>query len=190
MADAHGTIKGTSIQLTLELVRKRHGDDGVRRVIEGLPAPVREMLPPALAFLPASTWPFELWAELLVSAEDAFGSIARESARLGYAELLRTAYRNWVRPGDPAASIRNMPHLWRQVTSGLGDYEAVERGASELPSIRVRLHAVAPRYRTVTEERVAGTLEAMVEAAGARARVERHAGAEWTEFVIELGVRG
>jgi hypothetical protein len=181
------TIKGTSVTLTLDLVRREHGEEGLAKVVAAVPEHVREQLPVGLKFLPASTWPFEVWAELLLAAETLFGgerSFARLSAREGYEKLFRTTYKNWVRPGDPRASIRQMPHMWEQVTSGLGDYELVEEG--EHLAIRVRLR-VAPRYRAITEERVAGTLEAMIHAAGGQATITRTPHTATTELTIHLG---
>ncbi len=152
-------------------------------MVEALPPRVREQLPANLHFLPSSTWPFEVWAELLLAAETLFGDFARASSREGYKELLRTVYKNWVRPGDAAESVRQLPHLWEQVTKGLGEYAVEDRGSDIV--IQVRLLGVDERYREITEERVAGTIEAMIAASGRRGTVRRApAGDGVTEFVV------
>jgi hypothetical protein len=169
--------------MTIDRVRKRYGDGGVAQLLEALPAAVRDQLPENLHFLPSSTWSFEVWAELLVAAEELFGDFARASSREGYRELLRTAYKNWVRPGDAVASVRRLPHLWEQVTKGLGEYQVEDRGSDIL--IRVKLNGIDERYRDVTEERVAGTIEAMIAASGRRGYVTRKPAVEGvTEFVV------
>lgn len=166
------TVKGTSLQLTIDLVRQRHGDAGIATLWRALPEDVRAVLPPDLVVLPATSYSFRAWAELLLAAETHFGtpiSIARESARSGYRRLLASTYARWVRRGDALESIKRLPHLWDQVTRGLGTYEVLESDDGPLV-IRLRL-AVDPRYRAITEERCAGVVEAMAEAAGGRARV-------------------
>lgn len=168
---AQRTIKGSSVSITVERVRKLHGEAGLARLVEALPSDVRGELPADMRFLPASTWSFELWAELLLSADQLFGKFARASSRDGYRQLLRTAYKNWVRPGDAEASVRRLPYLWEQVTKGLGHYEVIDRNGNIV--IRVTLHDVPDRYRDVVEERVAGTVEAMIAASGRRGTVKR-----------------
>lgn len=158
------TVKGTSLLLTLDLVRERHGDAGLRSVLDALPHELRGQLPAQI--LPSQQFPFHLWAEVLLTAEHLFGhplSIARESARKGYRKLFQTTYANWVRRGEPLEALRLMPRLWEQVTKGLGEYEVAD--AEDGLVVTVRLH-VEERYRVVTEERVAGTLEAMIGACG------------------------
>jgi len=177
------TIKGSSVNLTIERVRKRYGDVGLEKLVAAVPANVREQLPSDLRFLPSSLWSFELWAELLLAADELFGDFARASSREGYGALLRTAYKNWVRPGDAVASVRRLPHLWEQVTKGLGDYEVIERENDVV--IRVTLRDVDDRYREVTEERVAGTIEAMIAASGRRGTVKRQSTPDGpTDFVV------
>jgi len=159
------TVKGTSLLLTLDLVRERHGEDGLRAVFEALPREIRDQLPAQI--LPSQPFPFAVWAELLLTAEHLYGasqSIARESARKGYRRLFQTTYANWVRKGHPVEAVHLMPRLWDQVTKGLGEYEVED--SPEGPIVTVRLH-VEERYRVITEERVAGALEAMVAACGA-----------------------
>lgn len=181
------TVKGTSLQLTIDLVRQRHGDEGVARLRAALPEDVQAELPADLAMLPAAKHSFRAWAELLLAAEDLYGtpiSIARESARVGYRRLLSTTYASWVRHGEPRASVARLPHLWDQVTVGLGTYEVLGEDDGPLV-IRLRL-AVEPRYRAITEERCAGVVEAMAEAAGGRAKVRLDRQPDHTDLAISL----
>ena len=181
------TVKGTSLELTIELVRKRHGEEGIHELREALPSDVKETLAEDLRVLPTTPYPFRTWAEVLLAAEERFGrpmSIARESARVGYRTLLVTTYANWVRKGQPLESVRRLPLLWEQVTKGLGTYEVVERDAQSV-IIRLRLD-VDPRYRAITEERCAGVVEAMVEASGGRARVRLVREADHTDLDVTL----
>lgn len=182
------TVKGTSLQLTIELVRQRQGDGALADLYAALPADVQAQLPRDLVLLPSIHYPFRVWGELLLAAEEKYGkpiSIARESARSGYRRLLfNGTYARWVRPGDPRESIKRLPHLWDQVTTGLGVYDVIEGPESAL-AIRLRL-AVEPRYRAITEERCAGVVEAMAEAAGGRARVRLERTDEYTDLQITL----
>jgi hypothetical protein len=159
-------IKGTSISLTLDLVRERAGEEGIALLVERLPPPVRQMLPEDMRPLATELFPFEAWAEILIAAEALFGhprSIVRESSRRGYKKLLATTYRMWVKEGDPIETVRRIPRLWQQVTTGIGTLAVEDRpdGLVVLLDLEVDV-----RYRGVTEERVAGTIEAMIEAAG------------------------
>lgn len=181
------TVKGTSLQLTIDIVRKRHGDEAVARLREALPGDVCDALPDDLVILPAAKYEFRVWAELLLAAEELFGkpiSIARESARTGYRGLLAGTYASWVRHGQPRESVARLTYLWEQVTTGLGTYEAIDEPGEPL-IIRVRL-TVDPRYREITEERCAGVVEAMAEAAGGRARVRREVHPDHTDLVIRV----
>lgn len=183
------TVKGTSLELTVELVRRRHGEAGIAELVAALPGDVRASLPGDLRVLPTEQYPFRTWAEVLLAAEALFGkplSIARESARSGYRTLLVTTYANWVRPGAPLDSVRRLPLLWDQVTKGLGVYEVLERDAASVV-VRLRL-AVDPRYRAITEERCAGVIEAMIEAAGGRGRVRLVREPDHSD--LEVTVRG
>lgn len=183
------SVKGTSLELTIELVRRRHGDEGIRELHRALPEDVRDELPPDLRVLPTNPYPFRTWAEVLLAAESLLGkplSIARESARSGYRTLLSSTYANWVRRGEPLESVRRLPLLWDQVTKGLGTYEVIERGPQSV-AVRLRL-AVEPAYRAITEERCAGVVEAMIEAAGARGQVRIVRSPEHTD--LEVTVRG
>lgn len=181
------TVKGTSLQLTIDLVHQRHGDDGIAQLWAAMPEDVQEELRSDLVVLPATKYSFRAWAELLLAAEDLFGtpiSIARESARVGYRRLLSTTYAHWVRPGEPRESVARLPHLWDQVTVGLGTYEVLGELDGPLV-IRLRL-AVEPRYRAITEERCAGVVEAMAEAAGGRAKVRLDRQPAHTDLAISL----
>jgi hypothetical protein len=169
--------------MTIDRVRARYGELGLDRLLSAIPPHMRDELPPDLHFLPSATFSFELWAELLLAADGLFSDFARASSREGYAALLRTAYKNWVRPGDAVESIKRLPHLWEQVTKGLGEYEVFERDDAVV--IRVKLNGVNDRYRRVTEERVAGTIEAMIKASGRRGTVRRVPETNGhTEFVV------
>jgi hypothetical protein len=166
-------VKGTSLNLTLDLVREREGDDAILMLVLGLPERVRKELPEDLVILPNEMVSFEAWAEVLVTAEALFGrerSIARESARRGYRQLFKTTYKRWVREGDPCEAIRRLPSLWEQVTKGIGTYEVEDLGPDE-QVVHIVL-AIEQRYHGVTIERAAGTLEAMIEACAARGTVE------------------
>lgn len=184
-------IKGTSINMTVDFVRAERGEVGVAAMRSALPPAVQQALPPDLRVLPATQWSFETWAEVLLGAERLFtgvGSIARRTARQGYTALLATAYKNWVVPGDPQKSLQRMPRLWKQVTSGLGDYDVAPSDEPDQVVIRLRL-TVPERYRALTEERVAGTLEAMVEAASGHATVTVVPQGKLTDVVVKLEAR-
>lgn len=181
-------IKGTSILLTLDLVRELHGKEGVDAVLARLPEHIRKLLPTDAHVLPSVQYDFEAWAEVLLAAEELYGtpwSIARSSSRVGYRKLLKTTYANWPRPGEPLESIRRMPRLWEQVTKGLGEYEIVECASPREIKVLVTLH-IASIYRTITEERVAGTLEAMIEASGAHGTVQLTRTANRAEYHITI----
>ncbi len=181
------TVKGTSLQLTVDLVRDRHGESGIARLVEHLREDVRAALPGDLRVLPSQSIPFEVWAEVLLTAEQLFGaprSIARDSSRFGYRRLLQTTYANWVKHGQPIESVKRMPLLWEQVTKGLGEYEVFERGDDLV--VRVKLN-VPPRYRALTEERVLGTIEAMLEATGATFQTRLVPFAEYSECIVAFG---
>jgi hypothetical protein len=181
------TVKGTSLELTVELVRLRHGPTGIAELRAALPADVRGELPEDLRVLPAMAYAFRTWAEVLLAAEELYGrpiSIARESARNGYRRLLKTTYARWVRDGEPLESIRRLPHLWEQVTKGLGKYEVIDGDPGTLV-VRLQLE-VEPRYRQITEERCAGVVEAMGEAAGGKVRVRRVVDGAHTNLDVQL----
>jgi len=166
-----GFIKGTSVALTLDLVRERGGEEALRELAQALPPEVRLLLPEDFRPLATQQFPFEAWGEILLAAEDLFGrtqSIVRESSRRGYRKLFQTTYRSWVKDGDPMESIRRMPRLWQQVTTGIGTLDVEERDGH--PVIVARLE-MPQRYRPLAEERLCGTIEALVEAAGGSARV-------------------
>jgi hypothetical protein len=168
--DDEAFVKGTSLAVTIDLVRER-GAEAIARLAEALPPDVRAALPEDLRPLATERYPFRVWAEVLLAAEALYGdpqSIVRESSRRGYRKLFRTMYRTWVKDGDLAESLRGMPRFFGQVTGGIGTLAIEERPHGP---VLVLALSVDPRYREIGEERLAGCLEALLEAAGFDAAV-------------------
>ncbi len=180
------SIKGTSLAVTLELVRERFGDEGVLAVQTRMPPKERAELPDDMRPLPSSTYAFEVWAELLLAIDAVYGqpkSLVRESSRIGYSKLLRSTYRNWVHPDDVRATLRRLPLLFEQVTRGIGTLEYVERDGRILI---LGHYDVCQRYRAIVVERVAGTIEAAIEVAGGHGRVDVRGLPDVAEYAISL----
>lgn len=161
--------KGTAVAVTLDLVRDRWGDDGIAKLSAALPKSVREALGAELRAIATARYPFEVWIEVLLAAQSLFGSaVVRESSRVGYRELLRTTYRSIVRDDDPAETLRRLPRLWAQITEGIGNVEVVEN--EDTMQVLVDLE-IPERHWPIGYERVAGLVEALIEAGGGTATV-------------------
>lgn len=177
-----GFAKGTSIAVTLDLVRERGGERAIADLASRLPPEVREALGDDLRPIATARYPFEAWIEVLIAAEAIFGAgFVRESSRLGYEKLLATTYRSTVVPGDAAATLRRMPRLWEQLTVGIGRVEVADRDGETVVIVELE---IPDRFKRTATERVAGLVEALVAAAGSPAAALVTPGAQGVEIRV------
>jgi uncharacterized protein (TIGR02265 family) len=106
-------IKGSVLRSRLAFVEEQAGSDGLRRVLESLPAADQA----ALRGILASTWyPFELGSRLdeaivrVVAGgkEDFFLNLGEASA----AKNLGGVHKDFLAPGDPQAFLRRTPIIY------------------------------------------------------------------------------
>jgi len=181
MTDAK-LAKGTSISVTLDLVRERGGEEAIHELAARLPTEVRDAIGREMRPLATSLYPFDVWIEVLLAAEALFGeAFIRESSRHGYAKLFAGTYRSSVVAGDPTATLARLPRLWAQLTDGIGTIEVEPSGLG----VHVEL-AIPDRYKRLAYERVAGLVEALVAATGCEVVARVSAKGRGVEIRVEV----
>lgn len=122
-------VKGAAVTARLRFVRERHGEDGVRRLIDEVPAATRAVL--AGRVLPQEWVPYDVFVDLGVAADRLFGrgdlALCYEMGRYAAEVNLPTLYRIFYRLGNPLYIFRRAAQLW-SVHYDSGRLAALEEG--------------------------------------------------------------
>ena len=122
-------VKGASITARLRFVRERHGEDGLRRLLDAVPATTRAALERRV--LPQEWVPYDVFVEMGVAADRLFGTgdlaVCQELGRYSAEVNLPTLYRLFYRLGSPLYIFRRAAQLWG-VHYDSGQLAAMEEG--------------------------------------------------------------
>lgn len=107
-------VKGAAISARLQFVRERHGEAGVRRLLDAMPEAQRSVLE---ARVLSHAWaPFDVFVEVAATADRLFGkgdlALCTEMARYAAEVNLPTLYRLFYRLGSPQYILRKAAQLW------------------------------------------------------------------------------
>ena len=128
-------VKGASITARLRFVRERHGEDGLRRLLDAVPAGTRAAL--AARPMPQEWIPYDVFVDLCVAADRLFGrgdlALSVEMGRHAAEVNLPTLYRIFYKLGNPGYILRRAAQLW-SVHYDSGRLAVIEegRGAARL----------------------------------------------------------
>lgn len=107
-------VKGAAITARLRFLRERHGEGGLRRVLDALPPEERAMVDARI--LPQSWAPYRLFVHLSVEADRLFGkgdyALCYEMGRFAAEVNLPTLYRLFYKLGNPLFIMRRAAQLW------------------------------------------------------------------------------
>jgi hypothetical protein len=122
-------VKGASITARLRFVREHHGEAGVRRLLDEVPASTRAVL--SARVLPQEWVPYDVFVDLGVAADRLFGrgdlALCVEMGRHAAEVNLPTLYRIFYRFGNPQYIFRRAAQLW-SVHYDSGRLAAIEEG--------------------------------------------------------------
>src|SRR5262245_31201878 len=107
-------VRGAMITARMRYVRERHGEDGVRRVLDAVEAPTRRVLEGRVS---AHGWvDYDAFVDLGVTVDRLFGSgdlaLRLELGRYSAEVNLPTIYRLFYRFGSPLYIFRRAAQLW------------------------------------------------------------------------------
>jgi len=107
-------VKGAAITARLRYVRERHGEAGLARLLDDVPAEVRQVLTGNVL---AQTWvPYDVFVALGVHADRLFGrgdlALCYEMGRYAAEVNLPTVYRLFYRLGSVQYIFRKAAQLW------------------------------------------------------------------------------
>lgn len=176
-------IKGTAIR-SLQLAIERVGHEGgARRVIEALPADVRDELP---RVLPGSWYPIRIHAELHEAVRAVLGKgsfimnrrVGQEAAKNDF----QGVYRALVWMLGCATTVRNAPRTWTRYNS------RGEMFIDELSQRSTRVRVVdVDSYTEAMWNGVAGRFEAALVLSGARAAHVNITTCSSTDAAFDIG---
>jgi hypothetical protein len=137
-------VKGSAILARLRFIRERYGEAQVQRVLRSLAPAHREILDARV--LPQDWVPFDLFVDLNVTADEAFGrgdlALCYEMGRYSAEINLPTLYRLFYRLGNPQFIFRKAARLWR-VHYDTGSMVPIE----EPGVLRLRIEGFEPPHR-------------------------------------------
>ena len=122
-------VKGAAVTARLRFLRERHGDAGVRRLLDEISAVSREVLEARV--LPQAWVPYDVFVDLGVVADRLFGrgdlALCEEMGRYAAEVNLPTLYRLFYRLGSVQYIFRRAAQLW-SVHYDSGQLAAIEEG--------------------------------------------------------------
>jgi hypothetical protein len=128
-------VKGAAVTARLRYVRERHGEDGLRRLFDALPAGARAALEGEV--LPDAWLSFDVFVEVNVAVDRLFGkgdlALCFELGRYAAEVNLPTLFRFFYRFGSPVYIFRRAAQLWSL------HYDSGRLAAMEAGSNRFRL---------------------------------------------------
>jgi hypothetical protein len=123
-------VKGAAITARLRFVRERHGDAGLRRLLDEVSPAARAALDARV--LPQAWVPYDHFVEVAVTADRLFGrgdlALCQEMGRHAAEVNLPTLYRIFYRLGSVQYILRKAAQLW-SVHYDSGQLAAMEEGA-------------------------------------------------------------
>jgi hypothetical protein len=124
-------VKGAAITARLRFVRERHGDAGLRRLLDELTPHARAAFDAPV--LPQAWVPYDFFVDLGVTADRLFGrgdlALCQEMGRHAAEVNLPTLYRIFYRLGSVQYILRKAAQLW-SVHYDSGQLAAFEEGTN------------------------------------------------------------
>ncbi len=122
-------VKGAIITARLRFARERHGEEGLRRLLDAVPASTRAALEGRV--LPHEWVPYDVFIDMGVAMDRLFGegdlALCYELGRYSAEVNLPTLYRIFYRLGSPLYIFRKAAQLW-SLHYDSGKLAAMEEG--------------------------------------------------------------
>jgi len=122
-------VRGLSVSLAINYIKKNFGDEGLAKVLDALDQQEREMFKGAMN--PMVMYPAKAFIKLINTADKLYGGgdydICRQIGRFEAENAFGGLYKVFLELGNPSFVIRRAPLAWRTLNDA-GDLEIEQTG--------------------------------------------------------------